>query len=210
MKIVVITPSKKNDVEISSLIKMLEAGLDTVHIRKPSYTTKELNDYIKQIPIHFHSKLIIHTHHKLALKYNLKGFHFTSSHLNKKFKLWWNTKLIYLRKPKLIKSISYRRVSQLYEKNQVDTTYCFLGTMFNNISGELYSGFYPENVDAALKKSGRKIYARGGINEKSIELAHKIGFEGVALYSHLWKSNDPFETYISFLRFCKDKNIPTE
>lgn len=210
MKIVVITPSKKHDTEIIAITKMLEAGLDTVHVRKPTYTTKELDEYIKQIPVHFHSKLIIHSHHKLALKYNLKGFHFTSTHLKRKFKLWWNTKWIYLRKPNLTKSISYRRVSQLYEDNNLKTNYCFLGTMFNNISGQLYSGFYPETIESAIKKSGIKIYARGGINEKSIELANQLGFEGVALYSHLWKSNDAFEQYLKFIRFCKEKNIPVE
>jgi 3,4-dihydroxy-2-butanone 4-phosphate synthase len=82
--------------------------------------------------------------------------------------------------------------------------------MFHNISGELYSGFYPETIKAAIDKSGRKIIARGGVNEKSVELAHQLGFYGIALYGHLWKSTAPFEKYIEFLRFCKEKNIPIE
>jgi hypothetical protein len=28
--------------------------------------------------------------------------------------------------------------------------------MFHNVSGELYSGFYPETVNAAILKSGKK------------------------------------------------------
>ena len=55
------------------------------------FSTKELEGFIKEIPAHFHNHLVIHSHHKLALKYNLKGFHFTSTHLGQKFKLWWNT-----------------------------------------------------------------------------------------------------------------------
>lgn len=210
MKLVVITPSKDFDNEIMHITKMFEAGLETLHLRKPTYSTKELSDYIKEIPQHFHNRIIIHSHHKLALKYNLKGFHFTSTHLKHKFKLWWNTKMIYLRKPSLIKTISYRRVSQLYETDQVKTSYCLLGTMFNNISGQLYSGFYPEAIEKLIAKGDKKIYARGGVNTKSVELAYKLGFHGIALYGNVWKSTNPFEKYIEFVRFCKEKNIPIE
>ena len=207
MKLVVITPSKKLDTEISCVIQMFEAGLETLHVRKNHFSTKELEEYIKEIPTHFHNRIIIHSHHKLALKYNLKGFHFTETHFKNKIKLWWNTKMIYIRKPKLTKSISYKRVEQLYLDDKVKTDYCFLGTMFHNVSGELYSGFYPEIVDAAIKKSGKKIYARGGVNEKSVELAYKLGFHGIALYGYLWKSDAPFQKYINFIRYCKEKNI---
>lgn len=210
MKLVVITQSQKSDTEISNIIQMFEAGLETLHVRKNRFSTKELEEYIKEIPAHFHNRIIIHSHHKLALKYDLKGFHFTSTHLKHNIKLWWNTRMIYLRKPHLIKSISYKRIAELYGEQKVKTDYCFLGTMFHNVSGELYSGFYPETIKAAIQKSGRKIIARGGVNEKSVELAYQLGFYGIALYGHLWKSTSPFDKYIEFLRYCKEKNIPVE
>ncbi|MCF8424361.1 MAG: thiamine phosphate synthase [Bacteroidia bacterium] len=210
MKLVVITQSQKSETEIAAIIQMFESGLSTLHIRKNRFSTKELEEYIKEIPEYFHNRIIIHSHHRLALKYNLKGFHFTSTHLKKKFHLWWNTKMIYLRKPNLIKSISFRRLSELYLEQKVKTDYCFVGTMFHNVSGELYSGFYPETIEAALTKSGKKIYARGGINEKSVELAYKLGFHGIALYGHLWNSTAPFTKYIEFIRYCKEKNIPID
>lgn len=210
MKLVVITQSTKDDNEIGSIIQMFEAGLETLHIRKNRFSTKELDAYIKEIPVHFHNRIIIHSHHRLALKYDLKGFHFTSTHLEKKFQLWWNTKMIYLRKPRLVKSISFKRISDIYLEQKVKTDYCFLGTMFHNVSGELYSGFYPETVNAVITKSGKQIYARGGVNEKSVELAYKLGFHGIALYGHLWKNTSPYNRYIDFIRFCKDKNIPIE
>lgn len=210
MKVVLITPSGKSDNEIAAVIQMFEAGLDTLHVRKNRFSTKELDEYINQIPAHFHNRLIIHSHHRLALKYDLKGFHFTSTHLKKKLSLWFNTRFIYLRKPRLIRSISFRRATDLYLPQPVSTDYCFLGTMFHNVSGELYSGFYPEVVEAAIQKSNMKIIARGGINDKSVEQAYKLGFYGVALYGHIWKSASPYTKYIEFLKFCKEKNIPVE
>lgn len=210
MKLVVITTSKKTDTEINAIIKMFEAGLDTLHVRKNRFSTKELDEYINEIPAHFHNRIVIHSHHKLALKYNLKGFHFTDTHLKKKFKLWWNTKLIYIRKPSLLKTISFKHIDDCYLKDNLKTNYCFLGTMFHNITGDLYSGFYPETIEAVIKKSGRQIYARGGVNINSVELAYKLGFHGVALYGYLWKHEKPFERYIEFVRYCKEKNIPIE
>jgi thiamine-phosphate pyrophosphorylase len=210
MKVVVITPSKRDDNEVASVIQMFEAGLETLHVRKTRFSTKELEEYIKEIPAHFHNRIIIHSHHRLALRYNLKGVHFTSTHLKNKLQLWWNTRMIYIRKPRLIKTISYKRVNDLYPEEKVKTDYCFLGTMFHNLNGELYSGFYAETVEAAIKKSGKQIYARGGTNEKSVELAYKLGFHGIALYGHLWKSTSPFAKYIEFVRFCKEKNIPID
>ena len=87
MKLVVITQSQKSDNEIAAIIQMFEAGLETLHVRKNRFSTKELEEYIKEIPAHFHNRIIIHSHHRLALKYDLKGFHFTTTHLDKKFKM---------------------------------------------------------------------------------------------------------------------------
>jgi thiamine-phosphate pyrophosphorylase len=207
MKLIVITPSRKHEHEITAIVSMFNAGLQTLHVRKNKLSTYELEEYLKEIPEKFHNRIVIHSHHKLALKYNLKGFHFTSTHLKKRLKLWWNTKMIYLRKPYLTKSISYKRMHEIQFEEKVKTDYCFLGTMFNNISGELYSGFYKETILNATQKQNKKIIARGGINTKSIELAHQLGFYGVSLYGNLWKSTHPFDKYMEFINYCKEKNI---
>lgn len=210
MKLVVITDNKRSESEIPSIIQMFEAGLDTLHLRKNRMSTKELDAFIAEIPKHFHNRIIIHSHHRLALKYNLKGIHFTSTHLKRRFQFWFNSKLIYLRRPHLIKTVSYKRIADLYSEDRIKPDYCFLGTIFHNLTGELYSGFYKETLEAAIKKSGKKIIARGGVNEKSVELAHQLGFYGIALYGHLWKSTSPFNKYLDFIRYCKEKNIPIE
>lgn len=210
MKLIVITSSKKDDDEVLAIIKMFEAGLSLLHVRKPRFSTKELSDYLKSIPDHFHDRIVIHSHHRLAGKFNLHGIHYTNTHLKKKFRMWWTTKLAVMRNPRLIKTVSYKRISDVYLRDKVNASYCFIGTMFHNITGSLYSGFYPEAVFAANQKSGKKLVARGGINEKSVELAHQLGFYGVALYGHLWKSTEPFNKYLAFVKFCKEKGIPLE
>lgn len=210
MKVVVITSSKKDNDEIVALVKMLEAGLGTLHVRKPRFSKKEMAEFIQAIPAHFHNRLVIHSHHRLATRFKLQGIHYTSIHLKKKFRLWWTTKLAGIKNPNLIKSLSYRRLSDVYLKEKVEPDYCFIGTLFHNITGELYSGFYHETIIAANQKSGKKLIARGGVNEKSVELAYKLGFYGVALYGDLWKHSDPFSRYIGFLKYCREREIPLE
>lgn len=84
MKLFVITSSKEVPDETSLITKMFECGLTNLHLRKPKFSTNQMSDYIKEIPEHFHKYIVIHSHHQLALKYNLKGIHLTSTHLSKK------------------------------------------------------------------------------------------------------------------------------
>ena len=48
MKLIVITPSRKHENEITTVIKMFEAGLQSLHLRKNRFTTVELDEYIKE------------------------------------------------------------------------------------------------------------------------------------------------------------------
>lgn len=210
MKLIVITSGKKSEDELLAVIKMLEAGLDILHIRKPHFSTHELAEYIRAIPAHFHNRLVIHSHHNLASKFDLRGVHFTQIHLDQKFHFWWTRRMLGIKKPLLTKSLSYHRLTDVYRKERIQPDYCLVGTMFQNITGGLYSGFYEETVMAANRKSGRRLIARGGVNEKSVELAHRLGFYGVALYGYLWKSKEPLSRYLNFVKYCKEKNIPID
>lgn len=72
MKIVVISQPKIIENEHLVVQQLFEAGLDTFHIRKPRLRTQQLHDFIEKIPPQFHNRLIIHTHHRLAAKFNLQ------------------------------------------------------------------------------------------------------------------------------------------
>src|SRR6478735_4343665 len=96
MKLVVITPTKDVPDEQSLVTKMFESGLTTLHLRKPKYSTNQMREYIEQIPESFHNRIVIHSHHKLVFKFNLKGIHLSHIHFSKKWKYWyikWRLKL---------------------------------------------------------------------------------------------------------------------
>ena len=61
MQLVLFTSNDKFRSEIYIVIKMLENGLETLHIKKPNFSKKQMTAYINQIPEKYHRKLIIHS-----------------------------------------------------------------------------------------------------------------------------------------------------
>lgn len=208
MEIAVITSSKKNENESEVIKKLFEAGLSTLHLRKPNYSTKQLSKLIESIPTHFHDRIIIHSHHDLIFKFNLKGVHFTNIHLERKFKKWWFLRKLRVSGKKIVSSRSYHKLSEVYNTEEIKFNYYLLGTVFNNLTNAFYSGFYEHGISAAIKNAGKDFIARGGINLNTLQKAYDLGFKGVAISSFIWKSDDPFGKFVEVLDYCKLKNIP--
>jgi len=210
MKLVVITPSKDVEDEQTLVTKMFESGLKTLHLRKPKYSTNQMAEYLKEIPAHFHNRIVIHSHHNLALKFTLKGIHLSKNHLSTKWKYWLTRTRLKLKFGQTSKSRSYSRLQQVYAVEQQAFDYFLVGTMFNNMTGELYSGFYEDGVIAANKNSGKKLIARGGTAPVTIEKAAKYGFDGIAFNSYLWNAEMPYENFLNVLAEFKKHNIELE
>lgn len=210
MEIVIITSAKRDEQEPELVTKLFEAGLTTLHLRKPNWSTRQLTNYIEAIPKHFHKRIIIHSHHDLIFKYDLKGIHWTEIHLARKFKKWWFLRKLKASGKKVLFTRSYRKLSEVYNPEQLPFDYYLLGTVYNNITNEFYSGFYEQGVNAAIKNANKKFIARGGINEVTLEKSYKYGFMGVALHSQIWKADNPFEKYLSILEDAKKRNVPVD
>jgi thiamine-phosphate pyrophosphorylase len=211
MRLVIITPSKDVPDEISLVTKMFESGLKTLHLRKPRYSTGQMSAYLKEIPEHFHNRIMIHSHHDLALKFSLKGIHLSKTHLDaKKWRYFFTRLRLRLRFQQIAKSRSYTRLQQVYSPEEHHFNYFLIGTMFNNMTGELYSGFYEEGVTAANKTAEKQLVARGGTTPASITKALQYGFGGIAFNSYLWNSDQPYERFLSIIAEFKKQNIDPE
>ena len=210
MKIVAISQPKMIENEHQIIQQLFEAGLDTFHIRKPRLRTKQLMEYIEKIPAQFHNRLIIHSHHRLARKYNLLGVHYTRLHLEPTFKNWWREKKLGFIKRKLVRTSSHNKLASLYDQSEITFDYVFLSPIFDSITGKYQSGFYEDSIKAAVQKTGLKIVARGGIDITRIEKVNELGFYGIALYSCLWNSEAPVEEFIKIIRRCSELGIKVE
>ncbi len=194
MELMLMTPTKDVENELKTINELFEYGLSTLHINKPSMSTKKMNDYIKGINTHFHSKIMLHSHHDLAFKYNLQGIHLTSYHLEKRFKLWCLFKKEKLYHKSFLHSKSYKKVSDAFQEEKIKFDYYLLGTVFNKITNEPNVGFHPLRVQEILK-TGKKIIARGGINHNTIPKVKALNFHGAVLGSVIWKNERPIEAF---------------
>lgn len=207
MKIVVISQSKVIENEHKTVQELFEAGLGTLHVRKPRLRTKQLIEYIEKIPHQFHNRLVIHSHHNLASKYNLQGVHYTRLHLEPNFRNWWREKKLEFIKRKLVRTSSHNKLASLYDESEITYDYVFLSPIFDSITGKYQSGFYEDSIRAAVQKTGHKIVARGGIDVTRIEKVQELGLYGLALYSCIWNSQNPLEEFLKITHRCKELNI---
>ena len=61
--------------------ELFDNGLETFHLRKKNASTRQIEEYLNAIPRKYWSRIVIHSHYSLAIKYDLKGIH-----LNRRFK----------------------------------------------------------------------------------------------------------------------------
>jgi thiamine-phosphate pyrophosphorylase len=211
MKLIVISSSGHIDNEVEIVTQLFEAGLETFHIRKHKLSTRKMKEFIAAIPTHFHNRIIIHSHHKLARKFNLKGIHLTKSHKKKNWRTWLSLKLIRLKNSNIVLTTSYSTIGQvLATKQDYNYDYVFLSPIFDNFNSRFQGGFTEHSLKSALQKTTLKIVARGGVDIVSIENANRIGFNGMAFYSSLWKKKDPVDEFNRIVEKFQELNIPIE
>ncbi len=205
MKLVVFSSGNKFHSEIPSVISMFEQGLSTFHLRKPRFSTKELEEYILAVPENYRNRIIIHSHHELASTHNLKGIHLSRNHRKKGIS--GRTKLTFNRL--INRRLRYTRSCHSLKSLNEDVgkyDYVFLSPVFDSISKSKHkSGFGLNNIKNALENTRQKVYALGGIAPDNIETAMKMGFHGIAALGYIWEGDQrPIDAYENLLKTIKE------
>jgi len=209
MKLIVISPSQKKDSEIPFLLNMFEQGLPTYHLRKTKFSTRELKNFISEIPEKYHKRIVIHTHHELAMTFNLKGVYISRSHKKRKLRTSMRMAWFKLRKRKLQVSATFRSIEDILDYDS-KYDYVLLSPVFDSLSGNFQAGFTEHTLKHALKSTKYKVLARGGASVENIDKAHELGFGGVALHSSIWKTKNPLEEFKKVKEKFNELKIPME
>ena len=209
MKLILLSSSERKDSEIPYLLSMFEQGLPVYHLRKTKFSTRELKNFIEEIPEKYHRRIVIHTHHYLAAKFNLKGVYISRSHKKRKFRTWLRMKHLKIRKNNLQVSATFKSIEDILEPN-TNYDYIFLSPVFDSTSGNFQAGFSEYGLKLALKNSKFKVIARGGISADTIQKAHELGFSGVAFYSSIWKTKNPLQEFMKAKEKFNELKIPME
>jgi hypothetical protein len=72
MQCVLFTPPHTVRKELELVDRMFQAGLSTLHVRKPLATVDELRTYIEAIDTSHRGRVVIHQHHHLAQELQLQ------------------------------------------------------------------------------------------------------------------------------------------
>lgn len=211
MKLIVISSASDIENEAKIVTQLFEAGLETFHLRKLKLSTNRMKQFINQIPVHFHNRIFIHSHHNLATVFKLGGIHLTSTHKKKKYKTWFLIKWIKLKNPNIKISTSVKNIGNLFEVEKSDLyDYVFLSPVFDSLTSKFQSGFTEYSLHSAMQKTKFNVIARGGIDVSAIEKAKRINFKGLAFYTSIWKAKDPIEEFNRVIEKFQELDIPIE
>ena len=203
MLLLVQSSPKIVDGETEIVKELFDSGLETFHLRKKNASTRQIEDYINTIPRKYWSRIVLHSHYSLAIKYNLKGIHLNRGFKKQKFVYW--IKLFYYRfkRPNLQVSSSFNNLSSLYnDDNNYD--YVFLSPVFDSVNKNGYqSSFSQHNLAVALMKSKHKTMALGGIQPNRFDSIKEMGFAGMVLSEALWNSENSVEMFKSAIAKLK-------
>lgn len=206
-KIIVLSHTHKVDNEERMIADLFEAGMEYFHIRKPKYSTWQLGNFIKTIPKKYRDRIILHSHHELALAYELRGIHLTRKHKKRLVVTWLKNKFFKWRRPDLKFTTSLHSLSRMYEYDP-KFEYVFLSPVFDSISKIGYKAAFNEaSLKEVLSKTQYKVIALGGIELDTALRAKELGFAGVALLGGIWESKAPVEFFKQIKIKCDQQQI---
>ena len=196
MQLILFTSSDKFRSEIYIILKMFENGLETLHVKKPSFSKKQLKNYIELIPKKYHDKIILHSHYSLALKYKLKGLHLSKSFRDSSIFYKKYISFIKMIKPNLIFTCTYHNLDQLLNHDKI-YSYAFLSPIFNT-EDQLNLKFTEDAIKSTISQVNINIYALGGINSNNFNRIKSMGFNGITLMGAIWYGDkQPIDLFIS-------------
>ena len=175
--IIVISLPDFFDGETEQIVRLFEAGLQILHLRKPEATCEQTERLLQSLPATYLRRIVIHDHFDLALRYPLRGVH-----LNARNRV----------APPGYRGLVSRSCHTLreVEQHQADCAYVFLSPIFNSISKTGYnSAFSIDELRQAATQGiiDDKVIALGGISVERIPLVRQIGFGGAALLGDIWQ-----------------------
>jgi thiamine-phosphate pyrophosphorylase len=205
MTIIICNPTAlKNEAELINTL--FDNGLETLHLRKPEYSSQELVLLLQEInPIHY-SKIALHSCHFLAKSFGINRLHYNETSR----KQLTDADFEESTKDGLTLSTSVHSVED-YNLLSDHFSYAFLSPVFDSISKADYKA---KQFDLSLRKKSllvaelvtelsrsieaTKLIALGGINEDNYLEALEMGFDGVALLGTIWNSEDKIQTFKNF------------
>lgn len=172
--IIVITSPGFIEDEALWITRLLDAGVNYVHIRKPGWDENKVRNLLLQIPQQFRSRLTLHDYYNLAQEGLVGGIHLNSRNFS-----------AFIGDFRVSRSCHSLDETELFR----NLDYVTLSPIFDSISKPGYnSAFNLELIKPELE--GKRIIALGGVDCNKFAQLKDVGFEGAALLGAVWQTDD--------------------
>lgn len=201
MKLILITSDSPTTDESALITTLFEHGLEQLHLRKLELDGRAMRAYLKVIPNHFHSRIVLHSHHRLALSFKVGGIHLTRVHQRRKLRNRIRLTWLKIRRPGILVSVSCYKLAHLYANNQ-KYSFALLGPIYDQQHNKFSSGFSTVSLETALRKNPLPVIARGGIDFAHVEQLRELRFAGIAVSHQIWSAEDPLAEFLRYQQAC--------
>lgn len=180
MKWIVITSPDFLPGEASFIEKLLDFGVDLIHLRKPAASKEQCAALLDELPCRCHPRIVTHEHFSLCNDFDLHGIHLNRR--NPAPLAGFNGSV----------SCSCHSLDEV-ERCKENMDYVFLSPIFNSISKQGYmSSYTDEALDDAARRGiiGSKVVALGGVTAENIGRLRQWNFGGAAFLGDIWSRKD--------------------
>ncbi|MFD2563257.1 thiamine phosphate synthase [Aquimarina rubra] len=187
--IIVLTSEKPVSNEANQINQLFKAGLEILHLRKPTFTIDGYRSLLDQIEAKYHNRIMTHQFPELTQEYGLRGIH-----LQEQERIDLEDALEVT--IQLYKNKGFSVTSSFHSKEDIvgckaDFEYVLLSPVFGSISKAGYEG-----KGFNVNDLNHTIIGMGGINEATLQKTYDLGFKGVGVLGGVWNTKDPLDSFI--------------
>lgn len=179
MRFIAITTPEVDNKDLLLIKRLLEGGIDIIHLRKPESDIHACRQLLKALTKEERERIIVHDFPELYDEFSLKGIH-----INRNVSSLPNDYIGF--RTRSCHSLEEVR----HYKKEYD--YLFLSPIFDSISKVGYrAGFRKEELQEASMKGiiDEKVVALGGVTFESIAYLKGLNFGGVAMIGGIYNMN---------------------
>jgi len=168
--------------------RVLQQSGATIHLRKPGQTVRRIADYLRQVPVSYHPRIMVHGHSGLLDHFDLMGVHFTEKERARNLQ---RLRQLRLDRPGCLLSSAFHRIADIPEYDGL-LDYILLSPIFDSISKQGYrAAFDHAELRRFLSGTPHCVIALGGVDAKQAATAASLGFEGIAVLGAVWQAGSP-------------------
>jgi len=187
--IIVLTSEKPIPNEANKINQLFKAGLEILHLRKPTFTIDGYRSLLDLIKVKYHNRIMIHQFPELTQEYKLRGIHLQEQPRMDLEDALEVTVQVY-------KNKGFSVTSSFHSKEDIsscktDFEYVLLSPVFGSISKAGYEG---KGFD--VNDLNHTIIGMGGINETTLQKTYDLGFKGVGILGGVWSTEDPIHSFL--------------